>query len=142
MNAKKIGNLTELQCATALYELGCAVSIPFGNSEKYDLIMDYNNKLYKLQCKHAREIKDGDTVTSIGFKTTWQSHNSKGWEENKYNADEVDYFVTYYNNQCYLIPSNECSNFKNLRITETRNNQLKRVNYLKDYEAQKILNQL
>ena len=32
MNSKEIGNLTELQCITALYALGCDVSIPFGNS--------------------------------------------------------------------------------------------------------------
>lgn len=31
-NSKEIGNLTELQCITGLYELGCDVSIPFGNS--------------------------------------------------------------------------------------------------------------
>ena len=34
-NTKQVGNLTELQCATKLYELGCRISIPFGNSEKY-----------------------------------------------------------------------------------------------------------
>ena len=52
-NTKEIGNLTELQCITALYELGCDVAIPFGNSQKYDLIMDYKGKLYKVQVKHA-----------------------------------------------------------------------------------------
>ena len=31
-NSKEIGNLTELQCITGLYELNCDVSIPFGNS--------------------------------------------------------------------------------------------------------------
>ena len=48
-NTKKIGNLTELQCITKLYELGFAVSIPFGNSEKYDAIIEKNDKLYKVQ---------------------------------------------------------------------------------------------
>ena len=48
-NSKEIGNLTELQCITGLYELGCDISIPFGNSQKYDLIMDWKGKLYKVQ---------------------------------------------------------------------------------------------
>lgn len=30
MNTKQIGNLTELQCVTRLYELGCKISISYG----------------------------------------------------------------------------------------------------------------
>lgn len=49
------------------------MSIPFGDSEKYDMIMDYNNKLYKVQSKHANEILDEETgqVSFIKLKTTW-----------------------------------------------------------------------
>lgn len=140
MNSKRIGNLTELQCATALYELGCAISIPFGNSEKYDLIMDYNNVLYKIQCKHAKEIKDeNNSVVGICFKTTWQSHNSQGWGVNTYKENEVDFFATFYEGECYLIPRDDSKNFKYLRIIEPRNNQSKRITYLKDYKADKVL---
>lgn len=72
LNTKKIGNLTELQCITRLYELGCSVSIPFGDSDKYDLIIDINDKLYKIQIKHCSEYFDdfGD-VSYIKFKCTW-----------------------------------------------------------------------
>ena len=28
-------------------------SIPYGDSEKYDMIVDINGQLYRLQCKHA-----------------------------------------------------------------------------------------
>ena len=45
---KQIGNLTELQCITRLYELGCSISIPYGDSEKYDFILDVNGNLYKF----------------------------------------------------------------------------------------------
>ena len=73
MNTKQVGNLVELQCATRLYELGCAVSIPFGNSEKYDLIIDVNDKLYKIQCKHSSEYFDElGELEYIKFKCTWQ----------------------------------------------------------------------
>ena len=140
MNTKKIGNLTELQCATYLYELGCSISFPFGNSDKYDLIIDYKSKLYKIQCEHANEMVDEDNnVVGISVKTTWQSHNSCGWESNKYKADEVDYFATYYKGVCYLIPINESSNIKYLRLITPKNNQEKRISYLKDFEAKVIL---
>ena len=142
-NTKHIGNLTELQCATRLYELGCPVSIPFGNSEKYDLIIDVNNKLYKVQCKHCSECFDSNgELECIKFKTTWQSHNSKSWTLFKYTKEEVDFFATFYKGECYLVPQTECSNEKRLRIKPPKNNQLIGVSFLKDYTAEERLKKL
>lgn len=143
MNTKQVGNLTELQCATRLYELGCAVSIPFGNSEKYDLIIDINDKLYKIQCKHSKEYYDNDgNLDYIKFKSTWQSHNSNSWTQYKYKENEIDFFATFYNGECYLIPQNECSNEKRLRIKPPKNNQIKGVSFLKDYIAEERIKTL
>ena len=142
-NTKKLGNLTELQCITSLYQLGCAVSIPFGNSEKYDIIIDYNNKLYKIQVKHACEVLDDEqNVVAIKITTTWQGHNSNGYKRHKYTEVDCDFFATFYNNECYLIPQNECSNEKQLRIIPPKNNQKKGINFLSDYIAIHILEQL
>ena len=46
MDSKQVGNLTELQCITKLDELGYSVSIPYGDSEKYDFIFDDDNWCY------------------------------------------------------------------------------------------------
>ena len=143
MNTKQVGNLVELQCATRLYELGCAVSIPFGNSEKYDLIIDVNDKLYKIQCKHSSEHFDEfGELEYIKFRCTWQSHNSNSWTQNKYKENEIDYFATFYNGECYLIPHSECNNEKRLRIKSTKNNQTKGVSFLKDYIAEERIKTL
>ena len=142
-NTKQVGNLTELQCATRLYELGCAVSIPFGNSEKYDLIIDVNGKLYKVQCKHSSEYYDTTgELEYIKFKTTWQSHNANSWAQFKYTENEVDFFATFYNGECYLIPQNECSTEKRLRIKPPKNGQTKGVAFLKDYKAKERIKAL
>ena len=58
VDTKQIGNLTELQCITRFYELGYSISIPYGDSEKYDFILDINGNLYKIQCKHANIHKN------------------------------------------------------------------------------------
>lgn len=143
MNTKQVGNLTELQCATRLYELGCAVSIPFGNSEKYDLIIDINDKLYKIQCKHSSEYTDENgEIEYIKFKTTWQSHNANSWTQYKYKENEIDFFATFYNGECYLIPQSECSNEKRLRIKAPKNNQTKGISFLKDYTAEERIKTL
>ena len=70
-NTKKLGNLTELQCMTYLYELGYSISIPFGNADKYDLILDVKDKLYKIQIKHCSEYYDNDgDLEYVKFKCT------------------------------------------------------------------------
>ena len=134
-NTKQVGNLTELQCMTRLYELGCKVSVPFGNAEKYDLIIDINNRLYKVQCKHAKENKnEHNQLSHITFKCTWTGHNTQGYKKNLYTKEEVDFFATFFNNECYLIPIEECSAEKCLRILPTKNNQTKGVSFAKDYQ--------
>ena len=142
-NTKRIGNLTELQVITKLYELGCAVSIPFGNSEKYDLIIDYKNKLYKIQVKHAnlRLLEDG-SPDYVDIACYWQGNNSKGYKLHKYTQDEVDLFATFYNNVCYLIPLKECSTHKVLRISPPKNCQLEGVSMIEEYEALKTLERI
>ena len=100
MNSKEIGNLTELQCMTGLYEIGCNISIPYGNSQKYDLIVDYNNKLYKVQIKHANNHND----EYLTFKTNWQGHNMKGYIAVPYTDSDIDFFATWYKGETYLIP--------------------------------------
>lgn len=139
MNSKEIGNLTELQCITALYALGCDVSIPFGNSQKYDLIMDYKGKLYKVQVKHANEV-EGEYFT---FKTRWQGHNTSGYTQTSYTKEDIDLFATYCQNQLYLIPVEECSGaLKTIRFIPPKNGQIKGVNFAKDYVAEEVLKRL
>lgn len=140
MNTKKIGNLVELQCITRLYELGCSVSIPFGNSDKYDLIIDVDGRLYKVQVKHSAEVlNEQNEVEYITFKCTWQSHNSKGYIRKQYKAEEIDFFATYYKGECYLVPQKECSNVKILRINAPKNNQKQKISYLNDYIAEGVI---
>ena len=121
-NSKYLGSLTELQCITRFYELGYPVSIPYGDSEKYDFIIDVNNKLYRLQCKHANPHKDDlNEVDFISIKTVWQS----GYTKNS-----------------SLIPVNECSNEKRLRLKEPKNGQIKGINFLEDFVDEEVCKNL
>lgn len=144
-NTKYLGNLTELQCISRFYELGFAVSIPYGDSEKYDFIVDINNKLYKLQCKHANiHSNENDEVEYITITTSWQS----GYTKNKptrrhlYSEKDCDYFVTYFEGKNYLVPVNECSTLKTLRIVPPKNGQVKGINFLKDFVDEEVIKRL
>lgn len=135
LTSKQKGNLTELQCITAFMENGCNVSIPYGDNSKYDFIADIKGKLYKVQVKTSSEKEKG----AIQFSCRSTHVNCTGVKNERYSADDIDFFATYWNNNCYIIPISECSVSKTLRFIPPKNGQTKGVSFAADYEIAKQL---
>ena len=135
MTSKQKGNLTELQCLSAFVEHGCGVSIPYGDNSKYDFIADIDGRLFKIQVKTS-SLKDEN---AIKFSCRTTHVNCKGVKNERYLSNEVDFFATYWKNQCYLIPVSECSVEKILRFAPPKSGQLKGITFAKDYELAKQL---
>ena len=129
LDTKKKGNLTEMQCMSAFMEQGCGVSIPFGDNSKYDFIADVNGRLLKIQVKTA-SLKN-DNVIKFSCRSTHV--NCTGVKNIRYSANDIDYFATYWNNKCYLVPVEECSVEKTLRFVPPKNGQIKGITFAKDY---------
>ena len=128
------GMITELKCKTYFLELGYIVSTP-EVPVRYDFILDTGEKLLKIQAK---------TCTSDGEKlhfSTCSSHFVNGKvTHTDYQNDGIDYFCTWYENECYLIPVSECGKTeKNLRLIPTRNGQIRSISFAKDYIASEVL---
>lgn len=140
MNSKMIGNLTEINCLKAFTELGYGVSIPFGDCLRYDLIVDIKGKLYKIQCKTANinHIEEG----FITFRCDNTTTKNGTIVHNSYTEKEIDYFATYYNNKCYLVPVGECSREKKLRFTPPKNGQIKGISFAEEYEIERMVEKL
>lgn len=130
LTSKQKGNLTELQCLSAFVEQGCEVSIPYGDNSKYDFIADIDGRLFKIQVKTA-SLKDEN---AIKFSCRTTHVNCKGVKNERYSINEVDFFATYWNNQCYLIPISECSVEKTLRFAPSKSGQIKGISFAKDYK--------
>lgn len=129
------GTITEMQVALALLERGLTISRPLVES-RYDLVLEYQGKFYRIQIKTSRLKED---KTGITFNTSNSHINTKGVSNRNYKGD-ADFFATYYNGDCYLIPVDNCgSRSKTLRITETKNGQTAGISFLKDYTVEKIL---
>jgi hypothetical protein len=128
-NTKQKGNLTELQCLTAFVEMGFGVSIPYGDCYPYDFIVDIDGRLFKIQVKSS-SLKDEN---SIKFSCRSTHVNCSGVVNVRYNQNDVDYFATYWNGQCYLVPFKECSVEKTLRFAPPKSGQLKGISFAKDY---------
>lgn len=131
MNSKQVGDTTEVKILSRFIETGYSVSIPWGDNDRYDMIVDMNGHLVKIQCKTARDGVGGiefSTVSSSTHRTAGKKRNYKG---------QVDYFAVYSSTtfMVYLIPISDISHggSMKLRIEPTRNNQEKRINWAKDY---------
>ena len=128
------GSLTELKCQTYFLELGYVVSIPI-SPLRYDFILDTGTELLKVQVKTCNN-NNPDVLT---FATKSSHYKKEGYERTNY-KNEIDYFCTYYDNQCYLIPIEECgSSEKKLRLVPTKNGQVKNICFAKDYIAKEVL---
>ena len=133
MDTNNKGKLIELQVLTTVIELGYSVSIPFGDKDKYDQIWDINGKLLKIQIKTCR-WKD-ENHTGIIFNCYSVSNGIKHF----YSKDDIDYFVTYWDGKCYMVPIEECKQEKTLWFIPKQLNSCK---YAKDYEITNIINKI
>ena len=136
-DTKRVGNIAELEVLTYATKLGYQVSIPFGDRARYDQIWDVKGKLFKIQVKSAHIIGDYE-----GIGISCRSSNRSGGKiiNRKYTSDDADFFATYYDGKCYLIPIDETSgNCKKLRFIHPKNNQLININWATDYEVEKVI---
>jgi hypothetical protein len=130
------GTITELKCITYFLERGYTVSIP-QNPTRYDFILDTGDELLKVQVKTCNTTrKEG----AINFCTASSHYVSGKHTHTNYKSDKIDYFCTYYDNQCYLIPIEDCgSREKSLFLTTPKNGQVKGICFASSYEADKTL---
>jgi hypothetical protein len=123
MNSKDIGNITEVKVMSFFIEKGFTVSKPFGDNARYDLIVDINNKLYRVQCKHGH--------LENGCITCDASNYSKGDKTKLDYIGTADMFGIYseLTNKIYLvtIDSNTPTSKINLRVESCKKNYNKRI---------------
>jgi hypothetical protein len=58
---KDVGDRTTLAVMLALRERGYAISVPFGENTRYDLVIDDGARLFRIQCKTGRLRKGAIT---------------------------------------------------------------------------------
>lgn len=141
LNTKQRGNVTEVECMLAFLKLGYNVLAPYGDCERYDFVVDIKNKFYKIQVKSANEnhIDEG----YIEFKTANKTTKNGTFVRHAYTKEEIDYFMTCYQGQCYLVPVNECSTTeKRLRFIPPKNGQIKGITFATEYELEKVVKKI
>ena len=139
LSSKALGAQTELQCLTYLHGLGYDISIPWGDNARYDFVLDVNHKLYKIQVKTSHLIEEG----VYKFQTRSTYINTKGSYSNSYSEEDVDFFATYINDKCYLVPLAETNKRdKVMRFVKPKNNQIKGITFAQQYLAEEQLKKI
>lgn len=128
-----------MECMLSFMKEGYNVLTPYGDCERYDFIVDINNKFYRIQCKTSRTDDDN---ASFKFECRSSHSNGKRILHQNYSKEDIDYFSTMFNGKCYLIPINECGNEKRLRLLPTKNNQTRGISWAKEYELEEVIKNL
>ena len=139
MDSKQKGNITELEVLTYITKLGYQVSIPFGDRERYDQIWDIKGKLLKIQVKTSRLSEDSSYIIFSCRSNTKVQGQIK---HSRYTKKEIDYFATFWDGRCYLVPVEETSTEKRLRFEPPKNGQAKGITFAEDYLVEEVLKQL
>ena len=136
MDTNIIGTITEMKCKTYFLELGYTVSTP-DSPCRYDFILDTGKELLKIQVKSSNTTR---REGCISFSVASCHIANKKHIRADYQNDGIDYFCTYYDNECYLVPVSECGKTeKALRLIPTVNGQTKNISFAKDYIAKEVL---
>lgn len=112
----------------ALMKTDRTVLIPFGDGHKYDLAVDDNGRLVRIQCKAGRLING-----CILFNTVTSRRD--GSAVNYY--DEADAFGVYCpgTNSVYLVPIKDVAGSEGrLRVAETKKKQAHDVRWADPYK--------
>ena len=65
INSKTRGDETEITIIHDLITAGYGVAIPFGDNDPYDIIVDNDGELYRVQCKTAWQTNTGRIRPSL-----------------------------------------------------------------------------
>ena len=136
MNGKVKGIITENEVMTELTRLGIDVSIPRGDNAPYDLVADINGRLYKIQVKYPRFRYGGSFLINC---TRNKRIKNNVLVHELYADDDVDYFATYANGKCYMVPADEVGTEFSFRFADDGR---KGANMATDYELERVVYKL
>jgi hypothetical protein len=127
---KCVGEISEAAILVELLKSGETILTPFGDNQRYDLVLDRDGTFVRVQCKTGI-LRNG----VIKFNTcSSSSHRTNGG--NRDYRGQADLFAVYCHetDKVYLIPVDDAPRTgMSLRVEPTANNS-KNVKWAKDYE--------
>jgi hypothetical protein len=127
------GAVAEAGITGLAIQLGLVVLRPLCEGGRYDLALDLEPELVRVQCKLARRLPG---VLSVHLRTS--RYTPGGYVRTTYTPEEVDAIAAYSPelHRGFLIPISEVSGHRatHLRLDPTKNNQAQEIKWARDYE--------
>lgn len=132
---RKRGLIHEQQCCLYFLTAGYEVSIPMGDYNHYDLILDAKGHLFRVQCK-SPVFKNGCINLEI-YSTIPNYTGERRMNDVLYDPDDVDFISTYYEGICYLIPySSDTPKYWSMRRDPPKSRaSISNIKWAYEYEA-------
>ena len=135
---KAIGDRTTLAAMLALTTLGYNVSMPFGENTRYDLIVEDDGTIERVQCKTGR-LRDGVVV----FRTASSyAHHPNPKPRQRHYQGQIDTFAVFCPETCgvYLIPIDSLPSGRWLSpgYAPAQNGQCKRIRDASTHEVARL----
>jgi hypothetical protein len=135
------GAVAEAAITAAAIQLGLVVLRPLCEGRRYDLAIDLEPQLLRVQCKLARHLGG---VLSVPIATS--RYTPRGYVRTIYTAEEIDAVGAYSPElgKCFLIPIRDVSgrSAAHLRLDPTGNNQAEGIKWARDYEFDAVMQRL
>lgn len=127
LSTQQKGSISEYRIISRLIERGFNVFKSCTEFSRVDIIVEIENKLYKVQCKTGK-LKD-DVIIAHSKSVNNLTHEAK-----KYTG-QIDYFCVYCfeTDGVYVIPEESCGFEIRLRVN-SKSNQIAGIKFAKDYQ--------
>lgn len=129
MASQEKGDYTEAVVISELKRRRIPTSVPFGDNERYDLVAESTDNLYRIQVKTGW-LRDG----VIEFSGQSQHTNATGNRYKPYDGD-VDFFIVYCHEleSMYLVAEEAFDTAMALRLAQPKQSQ-RTINWAEEYE--------
>ena len=131
---KQKGDTAELAVALDLRKRGYGVSFPYGEDSDYDLVVDRNGVLERVQVKHTRSDGRVIDVRCGSVSVT----NGKVTCTKRYTAEMIEWLAVYdvTTEQCYYVPSAMLGTGRShlhLRLVPALSGRRRGINWASDF---------
>lgn len=102
---KKQGNIGVSRAIYEYSKLGFTILLPFSDSDKYDLVIERDGKLLRVQIKTSTQVTKYGTFP-VEIKTTG-GNTKRNTIRNREDDDYDLLFILLENGRCWSIPANK-----------------------------------
>jgi|SRR5579884_164879 len=109
-NLKHLGNIAVIRAMKYFAENGYSVLLPMGDYQKYDLVVEKEDKFYRIQCKVTRN----QTV-----HLTSSGHYGGKYLDSAIDYSKIDFLWITAGDKDYLIPKADLTVQKHMGIVRS-----------------------